>query len=409
MDTDVIIIGGGPGGSTCGNLLAGAGHRVTILEKDTFPRFHIGESLLPCDLPIFERLGISLDGGPYMRKAGAEFFDERTGDHEVFLFKDGLPGAPQHAYQVERARFDHDLLLRAASAGAAVREGEKVVDVAVHEHAIEVTTERTKLRARYLIDASGQDAFLARRERAIKPLKDFGVAAVFCHYGDLGADVAGELARTGNIRVLMIEDGWVWLIPLHGGRLSCGVVTRRTGVTTDLLETTVAGSPHVQRLVQGATRTAPRVIRNFSYRSGKSRGPRWTCVGDSSIFLDPVFSSGVSLAMLAGERTADLLGPALTEGREGDPALTEPVAAEMHTAYATFASLIGAFYRTGLVKNIFFAPRPEPDLRAGLISILAGDVWRHDNRFRSLLVDSQRRWFDPTVDGAVKAADGSPS
>jgi len=397
LDAEVLIIGGGPGGSTCATLLAEQGHQVILVEKEVFPRFHIGESLLPCDLPIFRRLKISLDGGPFMRKAGAEFFDERTGQHEVFLFRDGLPGTPVHAYQVERGTFDQQLLTRSRAAGAEVREGTCVTDTTFHDDFVEVTTSGGTLRGRYLIDATGQDAFLARRQRSVEPIKTFGIAAVFWHFDGLADDVAQELALTGNIHVLMIEDGWVWLIPLHGGRLSCGVVTRRPGVRETLLQETVAASSHIRRLTHGARNTPARIIRNFSYRNARSRGSRWACVGDASIFLDPVFSSGVSLAMLAGERVADVLGPALCESREAHPDLVSPVALSMHTAYVAFASLIGAFYSTRLVEHLFFASDPDPELRAGLISVLAGDVWRDDNRLQKMLVDSQRRRIDPTV------------
>jgi flavin-dependent dehydrogenase len=404
MNADVVIIGAGPAGSTCATLLAEQGHDVVVVEKEIFPRFHIGESLLPCDLPIFARLKLSLDGGPFLRKAGAEFLDERRGAREVFRFDSGLAGTPSHAYQVERAVFDDWLLRRAKETGAVVREGEKVTDVSLEPERVEVTTTKAHIAARYLVDATGQDAFLARRQKTVEPIKAFGVAAVFCHFDALKPDISRELEETGNIRILMIDDGWIWLIPLHGRRLSCGVVTRKTGVTEALLEGAIAASPEIQRLTSGASRTPARIIRNFSYRNSRSRGPRWTCIGDSALFLDPVFSSGVSLAMLAGERCADRLSPALREGAEAAGELMEPLSVDMHTAYVTFASLIGAFYKTKLVENIFFAKNPDPLIRAGIVSILAGDVWRDDNRFQQILVGSPKRRIDPTVSVADEPA-----
>ena len=395
MHCDVLIAGGGPAGATCAALLARDGHSVIVLEKERFPRFHIGESLLPCDLAVFERLGLALDDGPYVRKAGAEFFDERTKEHEVFAFAEGLPGTPGHAYQVERATFDEAVLACARREGAAVRQGERVVDVDLGADRVEVTTTSGTIGARYFIDATGQDALLARRHRTVEPIKGFGVVAAFCHFAGLAPDIARELYATGNIHVMMRDDGWMWLIPLHGSRLSVGVVTRTPGVTTNLLDEAIAGSPHVQRLTSGATRTGARLIRNFSFRNTRSHGPRWVCVGDASIFLDPVFSSGVSLGMLGGERVADRLSAALRTRTEDDPDLAAPVHASMHRAYVTFASLIGSFYKTRIVEHLFFAQEPDAELRAGLISILAGDVWRDDNRFQRSLLDSAKRRFDP--------------
>ncbi|HEY2735557.1 MAG TPA: tryptophan 7-halogenase, partial [Polyangiales bacterium] len=115
---DVVVVGAGPAGSSAGNLLAQKGHNVLVIDKETFPRFHIGESLLPCGLPIFERLGLDLSRGPFQYKAGAEFVDERSGQHAIYDFCDGLSGTGPFAYQVDRAAFDHALLQCAERAGA---------------------------------------------------------------------------------------------------------------------------------------------------------------------------------------------------------------------------------------------------------------------------------------------------
>lgn len=397
-DCDVAILGGGPAGSTTATLLASAGHRVIVLEKDRFPRFHIGESLLPIDLPIFERLGVSIDSSSFLVKGGAEFWDERTGQFAEFPFRDGLEGTPESAFQVERAEFDHVLLRRSIEVGADVREGMTARDVAVGPDGAVVTCDDgTTVSARYVVDATGQDAFLARRNRTVAPLRDFGIAAVFCHFHGLSEEVQTELYRSGNIRVLIVEDGWVWLIPLVGGRLSCGVVTRRKGVGPELLDATIAASPSIAHLTRGATRTPARIIGNFSYRNDVSKGARWCCVGDARMFLDPVFSSGVSLAMLGGERLADRLGAALVAGTEGDPDLMDGLSESMEIAYQSFASLVGSFYHRRLVQNLFFAENPDPVYRAGLISILAGDVFRDDNAFQKMLLSSERHRFDPFI------------
>jgi flavin-dependent dehydrogenase len=391
MQYDVVVIGAGPGGSTAGNLLAQQGHRVVIIDKETFPRFHIGESLLPCGLPIYERLGMDLKAGPFQYKAGAEFVDERTGQTATFDFSDALSGGVGFAYQVERATFDHALLQCAERAGAETVLGHKVVDVKFDADGVDVITEQASYRARYCVDATGQDAFFARREREVEPFGDFGKVAAFCHFEQMDPTIHAQLCERGHIKVVMIEDGWAWLIPLRGRKLSCGVVTRRTGVTTQWLDDFIASSKLVQSLTAGATRTEGRLIRNFSYRNRRPHGTRWACIGDACCFLDPVFSSGVSLAVLSAERLSALLSPALAERREADPELMVAVARDMDTAYRSVGALIYSFYHTQIVHNLFFAEHPEPEFKAGLISVLAGDVWRTDNRFQDMLLKSTRR------------------
>jgi flavin-dependent dehydrogenase len=391
MQYDVIVIGAGPGGSTVGNLLAQQGHRVLILDKETFPRFHIGESLLPCGLPIYDRLGLDLKTGEFQFKAGAEFLDERSGQTATYDFADALTGGVPFAYQVERATFDHALLKCAERAGALTALGQKVLDVHFDEQGVDVITEANRYRARYCVDATGQDAFFARRQHTVEPFGEFGKSAVFCHFEELEPAIHADLCERGYIKVVMIDDGWAWLIPLRGRKLSCGVVTRRTGVSTQWLDEFIAGSPVVQQLTRGARRTEGRVIRNFSYRNRSPHGARWACVGDACCFLDPVFSSGVSLAVLSGERLATLLSPALNEGREAEPELMAEVGRDMDTAYRSIGALIYSFYHTQIVHNLFFADNPAPEFRAGLISLLAGDVWRSDNRFQDMLLKSARR------------------
>ena len=385
----MVIVGAGPAGSTAANLLAQAGHSVVVLEREQFPRFHIGESLLPIDLPLFKRLGVAMDGGAYHFKQGAEFWDERTGEFAFFSFADAMAGTPSHAWQVERAQFDHMLAEQARARGAEVRYGEVVTAIEVGADEVRVTSDREVHVGRFVFDATGRDAHLGKRARTIAPIRELGRAAVFGHYEGLAPGVLAEIEPQGNIKVLIVEDGWHWLIPLIGGRLSVGLVKWRGRVDEEAFDAAVAASPLIQRLTAGARRSRLQSLADWSYRNTAPSGPRWLCIGDAACFLDPVFSSGVSLAMLGAEAAVDRLVPALAEGTEADAALMAPWSEHMRIAYESFEQLIRRFYHTRMVSHLFFAAEPDPALRRGLISVLAGDVWRTDNPFQNMLQASR--------------------
>jgi flavin-dependent dehydrogenase len=388
---DTIVMGGGPAGATTAALLAASGLSVLVIEKETFPRFHIGESLLPRSLPILERLGVDVKGAAFRYKAGAEFYDEVTGDYALYDFADALPGVAAYAFQVDRAEFDAALLGRAQSLGAEVHQGERVQKVDIEDDRVIVSTDRSQYVGRYVVDATGQDAFFARRDRTTVPIESFGRAAVFTHYTDLSSDALDCIGTGGHIKVLLRERGWGWLIPLSNSRLSVGAVARDGKVTPDLIEGAIENSPITQRLTRGAKRLETRVIRNFSYKAKSPSGARYTQVGDAACFLDPVFSSGVALAMVGAEAITAELVPALAEGREADAELMAPVWKHMSRGYDCVSSLIYSFYHTGLLRGLFFSKRPDPALRAGLISMLALDVWRPDNKFHDALMSSRMR------------------
>ncbi len=391
-EREVVILGAGPAGATAGGLLAKAGHDVLLLDRDTFPREHIGESLLPAEMPLFEALGFAPEGEA-IPKAGADFVDERTGQTARFLFRDALPPAPAGAVQVERSVFDHRLAEHARKLGADLRYGVRAR--AVHTSAegarVELGDGRT-IHARFVVDATGRDRLMCGQLRAFERVEGFGVAAVWGHFDDLGNEAVAELADTGNITVLLLEQGWGWVIPLPNARLSVGFVSTERGVVCDAwFDERYAASPLLQRLTAGARRGPLRRVGDYSFKNTRPIGLRYGCIGDASAFLDPVFSSGVAFAMVGAAELARLLAPALREGREDDPQLLAPLEQKMQRAYDVFGALIHSFYHTALVQNLFFYDDPDPELRAGLISVLAGDLWREDNAFQNMLLRSGRR------------------
>jgi flavin-dependent dehydrogenase len=382
---DVVVIGGGPAGSTAAALLSRRGHRVIALEKARHPRFHIGESLLPMNLPLFERLGVLEKVralGVY--KPGADFEADNERGYNTFAFARALGQSPPHAYQVWRQDFDQMLFAHAREYGADTREGHEAVGIEQHgarDTRVEVRTDDGRsylVQARYLVDASGRDAFVSARKKLRRKNMAHQSAAIFGHFR--GAQARGG-EDAGNISMYRFEHGWMWMIPLPAGVMSVGAVCRpeylkqRRGRTVEFLLETLKRNPALWQRVEHAELIGNevRVTGNYSYDSRRMAGPGWVLVGDAFAFIDPVFSSGVYLAMSGAEQAATAVDAALRDPAR-ERALLRGLEKRQRAGMRRFSFFIYRF-NGPVMTELFRNPNNRWQLEQGVISMLAGDLF----------------------------------
>ena len=383
QECDILVIGGGPAGSTAAALLAERGHDVVLLEKARHPRFHIGESLLPRNTELLDRLGLTAKVHAIgVFKPGAEFVADNTGKEVQFSFANGLDRRYTSSWQVRRADFDALLFEAARERGARIMEETRVTAVELADpgeraHVVaEGADGEHHFAPRFVLDASGRDTFMAGKLGLKESNKNNNTAAVYAHFE--GAEFrTGD--REGYISVHLAEDGWFWMIPLPDGIMSVGFVGNpeafrdRRGSPTDLLMDRIAASPTVSARMRHAVRVSEVTgTGNYSYYAKTNACEGALMIGDAFAFLDPVFSSGVLLAMTSGEK-----GAAVAEAWLLNPARGRAAAArmerEMRHAMSRIAWLI---YRinTPALRLLFMAPRNYFRMRDGLVSLLAGNL-----------------------------------
>jgi FADH2-dependent halogenase len=402
---EVVILGGGPGGSAAATCLARAGRRVLLLEKERFPRFHIGESLLPYNRRLFEELGLAekLDSAGFIVKTGAQFHSGNGRHFTQFIFRQGRFTRETAAYQVERAHFDHLLLNHARGCGVDVREGWTVRRVVQGDWpTVEVNDPNQQthaIRVPFVIDATGQANLTGTQEGIKAIVPHHRKLAVFAHFAGVRLD-AGE--RGGDTLIVRLENKWFWLIPLAPDKVSVGCVidkdefarSKRPGA--ELLGQIVEETPAVRERMTNARAVSPvQTLTDFSYYNRRLVGPRLARVGDAAGFMDPIFSAGVYLAMHSGKLAAEAIAAALAAGDDGALGLKR-YERRVWAGMRSYWRMVDAFY-TRPFMDLFFAPSERFQLTSAVNAILAGELeggfrlrWRLQLFF--FIVRMQRYW-----------------
>ena len=413
---DVAIIGGGPAGSTAATLLSKAGRRVIVLERDKFPRFHIGESLLPFSMQTFTRLGLQekLRAG-FLEKFGGEIAEAGGEKAAKFYFKDGFGSRTDRSYQVTRSKFDKMLLDHAAESGAEVREETLVENVDFDRDGAMLSLRMDarsrvlgrvearlseNIRARYVVDASGRNSVIGNKFKLKKSYQHLQKLSLFAHYEGLEREEGIDATLTRMVRTL---QSWFWVIPLENDRTSIGIVLeaadfKSSGLSAEeFFERAIAEQPLVRNRI-GAGRRVSQVYTaaDFSYRSERLTGDRWLLAGDAAGFIDPVFSSGVFLAVLAGEQAADVLQEVLDHPKRARR-LFRHYERLVNRAMDVYLRFVESWYGGKEFIEVFLTPTELFQIPPAVNAVLGGNIgnrfairWRMELFY--LIVRLQRRW-----------------
>lgn len=393
---DVLVIGGGPAGATVAPLLAQKGYKVTLIEKSRHPRFHIGESLLPANLPIFDLLGVTEQVAKVGMVKNAAEFNSPWHDHQQrFYFADAWDKSMPSAFQVRRSEFDEILIRNAAAKSVEVVEDCRVravnldADGGAVVEAEHADGRSEKWQAKFVVDASGRDTLLANKLQIKHKNPKHNSSALYAHFTGV---VRNEGADEGNIAIFWFEHGWFWFIPLADGTTSIGMVTWPYFMKTkgqrkleQFLLDGIAMCPLLQAKMANAKMfSVAEATGNFSYVSERCHGKNYLMLGDAYAFIDPVFSSGVLLAMNSGVIGAEAIDTCLSNPAKAAKALAKFDKAMKHGP-KEFSWFI---YRVTnpTLRDLFMNPRNMFRIKEAILSVLAGDIFGKTPIWKSIFL-----------------------
>ncbi len=386
---DCIVIGGGPAGATCATILADHKRRVLLLEKTSFPRHHVGESLMPQTYWTFKRLGMleKLKASDFPRKESVQFISAAGSQSQPFFFADRDPNEWSYTWQVQRDKFDHMMLDNAKDHGVEVRENVSVKEVLFDgQRATGVRVLENENTAQYssavVVDASGQSTVIAKQLGLRQPDPFLKNGTIYAYY----QGVLHDQGRNAGATIIIQTEGkkgWFWFIPLPGDTASIGIIAPPTylfgGRGDDPLATfeeEIKQCPDMANRLKNAKRISQAyVTSNFSYGASQMSGEGWLLIGDAYAFLDPIYSSGVMVALKTGELAADTIHKAIESGDTSAKQLGE-YGPELAKAIHMLRQLIHAYYD----KNFSFGKftREYPQHKDHIVRLLIGDVFNDE-------------------------------
>ena len=369
---DCLVIGAGPGGSTAAAIVAEQGHSTLLVERDKMPRFHVGESLMPEAYWVFERLGIlhEIDRSGFTRKHGVQFVNSGGKETKPFIFADLDDRPCNQTWHVERSKFDQLLYETAFNRGATCADETRVLDIDIRKkspHRVTLQSasgKKHEISAKVIVDASGQSAMLANRLKLKEYYEDLRKAAIWGYFEN-AARAGGDNPEVTCILHTESKDAWFWYIPLANGTVSVGLVgdndflLKREGSPQKTFEAEIKNCPGVQRRLADASLSGKfNVAKEFSYTVKQKAGEGWVLIGDAGGFIDPIYSSGVFLALKSGLMAGEAVADGLNSG-DTSPKQLGRWTGQYDEGVKWIGKLVRAFYTKEFSFGSFIKSFPE--------------------------------------------------